>query len=143
MGAVGLVLGVAGCTATPAPTPTPSASATKQPTPTPTVTLSPAQEREADFEEVVLAVWATDARFQGRAYIDALVAEGFDRGAMQLTPDETSIGLQADSVLFAVRLDEECLVGQVGPAIGDPVVAILPALATGGCLVGQTRPIDW
>lgn len=95
------------------------------------------------FSDTVLAVWRTEQRFQGRAYIDALTNAGFDRSQMQVTEDETTVGLQADSVQFSVRMEDECLVGQVGPAIGDPVVALLPGLATGGCLIGQTRPIDW
>ena len=39
----------------------------------------------------------------GRAYIDALVAAGFDKAAMQVTPDQTTVGNPAESIQFSVR----------------------------------------
>ena len=47
------------------------------------------------------------------------------------------------SNLVAVLFQGECLIGQYGPASGGYHSAVRPALGTGGCLVGQTRPIDW
>jgi len=92
---------------------------------------------------VTAAVWATPDNVAGRAYIDALVAAGFDRAAMQVTPDQSTVGNPAESIQFSVRWGDECLVGQVGPATGSPVTLVVPVLAEGTCLVGQTRPIDW
>ncbi len=89
------------------------------------------------------AVVAADDSASGRDFIDALIAAGFDRDAMQVTADRTTVDLQAGSVQFSVRLGDECLVGQYGPASGGYHGAVRPALGTGGCLVGQTRPIDW
>ena len=66
-----------------------------------------------------------------------------DKGAMQVTPDESTIGNAAESIEFSVRLGDACLVGQVGPSIGNAVTTVLPGLSSGGCLIGQTRPIDW
>ena len=43
----------------------------------------------------------------------------------------------------AVLFQGRCLIGQYGPASGGYHSAVRPALGTGGCLVGQTRPIDW
>ncbi|BDV30785.1 hypothetical protein Microterr_14450 [Microbacterium terricola] len=134
-------------TASSTPTPTRSATASATPTPTPTgVGLVP--EGSADdnlplFSEVVEDVWASDDKVSGRAYIDALIAAGFDKSAMQVTEDESTVGNPAESIQFSVRWGDECLVGQVGPATGDPVVVVLPGLDAGGCLVGNTRPIDW
>ncbi|KZE41717.1 hypothetical protein AVW09_02970 [Microbacterium sp. T32] len=88
-------------------------------------------------------VWGGPDQVAGRAYIDALVGAGFDKAAMQVTPDQTTIGNPAESIEFSVRLGADCLVGQVGPSIGDPVTAVLPGLSTGGCLIGETRAIDW
>lgn len=95
------------------------------------------------FTEVVEQVWAGPDQVAGRAYVDALVAAGYDRSAMQVTPDTTTIGNPAESIEFSVRWGEECLVGQVGPSIGSPVTTVLPGLSSGGCLIGQTRAIDW
>jgi hypothetical protein len=154
--ATAAVLFLAGCTpSAPAepsgtgPTASSASPAVSAPAPSPSASagaLAP-EASAADnlplFERVVREVWNGPAQVSGRAYIDALVAAGFDKGAMQVTPDTTVIGNPAESIEFSVRWGEECLVGQVGPSIGDPVVTVLPGLSTGGCLIGQTRPIDW
>jgi hypothetical protein len=75
--------------------------------------------------------------------VDALVAAGFDKSAMQLTPDQSTVGNPAEAIQFSVLWKETCLVGQVGPATGAPVTVVVPALADGSCLIGSTRPIDW
>ncbi len=96
------------------------------------------------FAAVTAAVWASDQRGSGRAYVDALTAAGFDRAAMQVTQDATTVGNPVESLQFSVRWgDADCLVGQVGPSTGEPVTAVLPQLAEGRCLVGTTRAIDW
>ena len=89
------------------------------------------------------AVWATPEQVAGRAYIDSLVEAGFDKTAMQLTPDQSTVGNAAESIQFSVRWADQCLIGQVGPATGAPVTVMVPVLAEGTCLVGETRPIDW
>lgn len=95
------------------------------------------------FTAVTDSVWDSADRGSGRAYIDALVAAGFDKTAMQVTNDTSTVGNPAESIQFSVRWGEECLVGQVGPATGEPVTVVVPVLAEGTCLVGETRPIDW
>jgi len=95
------------------------------------------------FAAVTAAVWGSADKASGRAYIDALTAAGFDKAAMQVTRDTSTVGNPAESIQFSVRWGDECLMGQVGPATGDPVVDVLPGLAEGTCLVGETRPIDW
>ncbi len=164
-GAVGLVtmmvIGVlAACTpVAPAPTPSgtsitpttgptssgsPSAGATDSPVPAPAlVPDGTAADNLPYFAAVTGAVWATDSRVSGRAYIDALVAAGFDKTAMQVTSDTSTVGNPAESIQFSVRWGDQCLVGQVGPATGDPVTVVVPVVAEGTCLIGQTRPIDW
>ena len=103
----------------------------------------PAAENLALFDSVNLAVVAADESAGGRDFIDALTAAGFDRSAMQVTADRTTVDLRAGSVQFSVRLGDECLVGQYGPESGGYHGAVRPALGQGGCLVGRTRPIDW
>ncbi|MGC0370659.1 hypothetical protein RKD05_002911 [Microbacterium sp. SLBN-111] len=151
------VFALAGCTPTgpsapaatepsPAATePTPAASTTAA-APAAAPTLSPAGSAADNlplFTQVVRTVWGGPDQVAGRAYIDALVGAGFDKAAMQVTPDQTTIGNPAESIEFSVRWGVDCLVGQVGPSIGDPVTTVLPGLSTGGCLIGETRPIDW
>lgn len=95
------------------------------------------------FAAVTASVWASGDRAAGRAYVDALTAAGFDKAAMQVTRDTSTVGNPAESIQFSVRWGDECLVGQVGPATGDPVTVVVPVIAEGTCLVGETRPIDW
>lgn len=95
------------------------------------------------FTQIVAGVWAGDGRAAGRSYVDALAGNGFDKAAMQVTEDYSTVGNAAESIQFSVRWGEDCLVGQVGPATGDPVATVVPGLPSGGCLMGQTRPIDW
>ena len=135
--------------ATPTPTATPTDGA-PSPSATPTTPAEPtlvpdgtADDNLPLFSSVTAAVWATDARVTGRAYIDALTAAGFDKAAMQVTQDLSTVGNPAESIQFSVRWNDQCLIGQVGPATGDPVTVVVPVLAEGNCLVGQTRPIDW
>ncbi|GAA1913237.1 hypothetical protein GCM10009775_02330 [Microbacterium aoyamense] len=143
---------LAGCTAQPVPSPSPSVSDGPTTAASPTASEDPAPtldpEGSADdnlpfFAAVVAEVWATPEQSQGRAYIDALTAAGFDRAAMQVTNDVSTVGNAAESIQFSVQWGDECLVGQVGPATGAPVAVVVPALETGGCLIGATRPIDW
>jgi hypothetical protein len=102
-----------------------------------------ASENLAYFDSVNVGVIAADASAGGRAFIDALVAAGFEESQMEVTADRTTVDLPADSVQFAVLFEGECLIGQYGPASGGYHSAVGPALGTGGCLVGETRPIDW
>jgi len=97
------------------------------------------------FREITEKVWASSQRASGRAYIDALVAAGFDKRAMQVTNDTSTVGNPAESIQFSVywKNDGKCLVGQVGPATGSPVATVLPGLPGDLCLLGDTRPIDW
>ncbi len=137
-----------GCTPTVVPSPSASApTATAIPAPTPTApVLVPGGSAEDNlplFTQVMNEVAATDARAQGRAYIDALVAAGFAKSDMEVTNDRTSVGNPADSIQFSVRWAGECLVGQVGPSTPAPTALVLPLVPGDTCLIGQTRPIDW
>ncbi|WP_204260019.1 MULTISPECIES: hypothetical protein [unclassified Microbacterium] len=140
---------------TPDATPSPTITSTPDqsgaaPTPAPTTAPEPALVSDgtaADnlplFTSVTAAVWESSDRAAGRAYVDALTAAGFDKAAMQVTNDQTTVGNPAESIQFAVRWGDECLIGQVGPETGNPVTVVMPVLAEGACLIGETRPIDW
>ncbi|MGR2751554.1 DUF6993 domain-containing protein [Agromyces arachidis] len=127
----------------PAPRPVPS---TVAPPENVDLVLRPelsAAENLAFFDSVNLAVIAADPEAGGRAFVDALIAAGFDRSGMQVTSDTTTLGDPADSIQFAVGFGPDCLVGQYGPKSDGYQSAVRPALGTGGCLLGDTRPIDW
>ncbi len=121
----------------PTTSPSPSASATAE------APDFSAAGQKALFDETNNATIAAAAGASpgGRALIDALVAAGFDKAAMQLTPDKTAINLDADNIQFSVLIGADCLVGQYGN-VGYQS-AVLPVLSTGKCMVGNTRPIDW
>lgn len=140
-----ILVSMAACTGAPPPSAPPASSR-----PTPTASAAPvlrpdlsAVENLAYFDAVSLGVIAANASAGGRDFIDALVSAGFDKSQMEVTADRTTVDLQADSVQFAVLFQGECLVGQYGPASGGYHSAVRAALGTGGCLVGETRPIDW
>ena len=146
---------LAGCTAlAPAPNGTDGGTAGPTSTPEPSSTSSApsepvlvvggsAAENLPVFTSVTNSVWSSEQRESGRAYVDALVATGFDKAAMQVTEDFSTVGNPAESIQFSVRWGDECLIGQVGSATGEPVTVVAPVLAEGTCLIGQTRPIDW
>jgi len=147
-----LLVGLAGCTGAPPPSASPSPVAVPSASPEATASAPPAPmlrpELSADenlpyFDSVNSAVIAANASAGGREFIDALVSAGFDKSQMEVTADRTTVDLQADSLQFAVLFQGECLVGQYGPASGGYHSAVRPALGSGGCLVGETRPIDW
>ncbi|WP_374010768.1 hypothetical protein [Leifsonia sp. LS-T14] len=133
-------------TATPTPgTSAPSASAPSTSAPA-TVGLVPggtAEQNLAYFDQVNKATLAANPNAQGRDFIDALVGAGFPKADMQVTVDTTTIGLKANSIQFSVRMGDSCLIGQNGADAGGYGSMVTPVLATGTCLVGQTRPIDW
>jgi hypothetical protein len=138
-----LIAGVTGCVSgppmpTPAPvTPSPGASGPSEPE----IDLAgTAADNQAYFDQVNGATFLSGGR-DGRAFIDGLVAAGYSKDLMELTPDRTSINAQADNFQFSVLLNGTCLIGQFGSAQYASFTG--PVLADGHCLVGKTRPIDW
>ncbi len=143
--AVAAVIALTGCVPTvPMPTPTGSKSATPTPTPTPVLKLDPtgtAEENLPFWENLVEGMNNTYGMTDGSVMIQSLVDNGFNKADMELTPNETAIGERVDSVIFSVRFDGKCFIGQIFP---DHYAAFLaPMLATGKCLIGTTRPIDF
>jgi hypothetical protein len=137
-----------GCTPT-APVAHATASAkpsTSAPTPTPTpkpvyLPDGTAEQNKAYFDSINSVLIASNGSVDGKTIVNSLVAAGFDKAAMQLTPDKTTVGAAADSVLFSVHIGDSCLIGQRGPAGYSSSIG--PALAGGSCLVGKTRTITW
>ena len=152
-----LVLGasLAGCSGS---TPGPAAAATQKETsapapastptarPEPEPTLNPQASAAANlpyFDFLARKVVAAHPAAGGRLFIDALVAGGFDKARMEVTFDRTNADLAADSIMFSVRFNGECLIGQNGPATRGYHSMVAHPLGSGTCLVGRTRQIDW
>jgi hypothetical protein len=93
------------------------------------------------FTAVVSALLSAEPDASGRDIVDHLAQSGFDKSSMELTADTTAVGLEADNLQFSVRMNGGCLIGQEGNVGLHTVTA--PLLATGTCLVGNTRAIDW
>jgi len=146
---VGVMGLLAGCTtpdtpvspettaAAPALAPSPSAT----PTAPTFVAEGDADANMAYFVSVSQAVLAGKPDAGGRDFIDQLVAAGFDKSRMEVTPDTTAVGLEADNVQFSVNLNGSCLVGQSGN-VGFHAFTTTE-MSTGTCLIGKTRAIDW
>jgi hypothetical protein len=126
-------------------TPTPSASSTaSSASAVPTYNANgTASDNLAYFDKVGHALLDNNptANAQGETIVNWFVAHGFNKQNMEVTPDKTSIGLAAWNIDFSVRFGKTCLLGQAGN-VGFQS-AVLPVLATGKCLIGQTRTIDW
>jgi hypothetical protein len=147
--ALGAVAVLSACTGS--PDAKPSTSVSSSATPKASSSASPAApaldpngtaEGNKDFfDSVIRAQIAANPGSEGRDFIDSLVAAGFTKADMQVTPDKTSIGRQADSILFSVKIGTSCLLGQNGG--GGYSSSVAPALANGTCLIGKTRTIDW
>jgi hypothetical protein len=116
------------------------------PTSTPAAAFDPnasADDALAFFDSVNASTLAADADAGGRAVLDGLAVAGFDKAAMEVTADQTTIGNAADSIQFSVRWGDSCLIGQNGSAVGGYHSTLAPVLGTGRCLIGSTRPVDW
>jgi hypothetical protein len=122
-----------------------SSAASSSPASTPVPTYDAAGTADhalAAFTQVVRTLLQSDPQPHGRDVIDALVRAGFDKKAMEVTLDDTTIGRGVDSIEFSVAWKKsDCLLGQVGSA--GFFTSAAPILSTGKCLVGTTRPITW
>lgn len=64
----------------------------------------------------------------------ALTDAGFTADQTEVTPSRTPTGLDADAVEAAVKVGDDCIVGQL--RAGSVALSILPVLSDGRCLVG-------
>lgn len=152
--AAGIGLTIAGCAPQPAATTAPSSSSSSASADgsggasvdDANAVLVPggtAEENLPFFDKVNRATLAANPDAKGRDFIDALVNAGFTKTDMQLTVDTTTIGLKANSIQFSVKMGDTCLIGQNGADAGGYNSMVTPLLATGTCLIGETRAIDW
>lgn len=86
------------------------------------------------------AISESRTRVAGRDVVDLLVTLGYEKDAMELTPDFSLIELPADSTSLAIRFEGECVVTQWG---NDWFVSsVEPVVAGGVCLLGRTVSLD-
>jgi len=87
----------------------------------------------------------SDAEILGEPVVNVVAEGGFEKSQMQVSFDRTKTDLGADNIFVSVRIDGDCLIGQL--STGDRVASAITAPAVGPdrnlCLIGKTRPIDW
>lgn len=130
----------------PTPHATPTASSTPTATPTPDPVEFHADGSARDnlpiFQETIERAWRSDGRAQGRTYVDLLVEAGFERSAMQVSKDLSTVGNPAETMMVSVEWSETaCLVGQFGPDTPEPVATVLEPV-DGVCIPGETAAIE-
>ena len=131
----------------PAPVPEPTRSASTNPTPEsepdPDPTLLPggtALANRAYFDFVNSRLLAVNPNPSSDAIVENLQSAGFAKSDLEVTPDSTAvIGRPADSIQFAVRTSQGCLLGQF--QAGGYTSMVGPALGGGFCLIGETETI--
>ncbi len=138
------VLALVGC-AESDPMPTPTAVETPSASPTPEVAPElieggTAGQNRPYFEYVLARIVAGLPEATTEQIVNRLEDAGFDRGAMQATPDRTPAGYRADQVLLSVEFDDQCLLASVSGT--DVVTQLVDVLGSGTCLVGETASID-
>jgi uncharacterized lipoprotein YajG len=144
---VALSLLAAGCAPVDAePVPTPSATAAPQPTataePDPELVVGgTAGQNRPFFEFLLTGLLATDPQPTSQTIVNTLATGGFDKASMEVTADTTPVGQRADSILVSVKIDGQCLIGQV--IASELNTELADVLGTGRCLVGRTLSIDW
>ncbi len=145
-----MVFGLAACAperSAPMPVPTvlQSTSPSASPAPDTTPKLVPggdAEQNKPYFDFVNEALIASNSSPLGKDLIDNLVAAGFDKSKMEVTPDKTEVfRINADAIEFSVLLGDTCLIGEVSAQGYRSIIG--PPVDTNKCLVGKTRPIDW
>ncbi|MDO4241483.1 MAG: hypothetical protein Q4C71_03015 [Microbacteriaceae bacterium] len=105
-----------------------------------------AADNEPFFAKVTQDYVAGGGSFDGVSIVNAYVAAGFNKAHMQITPDKTRVlHNAADSIFFAVRYGDSCLMSQFVPGDRSFVVKREPSVAPekNVCIIGKTRPIDW
>jgi ABC-type transport system substrate-binding protein len=148
---VAIAASLTGCSSAPvaAPSSSPTSTPTLAPTPTtvpeppPDAVFDPQADAETNrpvIDQVLVPLVATGAIPSGEQIVTALIEAGADVSILEVTADRTAIGLEVDSILFSVRLGDECILGQFD---GDGYTSTTaPVLASGGCLIGTTVSLD-
>ena len=137
------MLALAACSGSgPQPSPSVAPSESEGATASPSATVDPdsAEGRLAAFEEALESAWSEDQPVDRQRTIDALIDAGFDSDQLEVTDEIDAVGGRVANIEVAARIDDQCIIGQSGQDGTRALVA--PALQSGGCLVGDTPPVD-
>jgi hypothetical protein len=126
-------------TGTPAASAVPTGSAAPATDAPPSEAPAPGTAADAELDAFRAAI-AGGAPADPDALVAAVEAAGFDRSAIERTREIDSLGAPVTFLEIAVRVDDDCLVGQVGD--GEPLALRTAALGGGGCLVGDVIRLD-
>lgn len=113
----------------PAPAPLPGASGA-QSSPDPVLAAAKARVEAALGGAVADGAKPVTERIRA-----ALADAGFTADQVEVTAGRTPTGLDAEAVEAAVRLGNDCIVGQL--RTGSVAVTVFPVLSDGRCLVGS------
>lgn len=136
--AVGTAIGLVGCSHTqlqPVQTAKPTTAE-----PTESVDPDSAEGRQSAFDDAIETAQQGGAGVDRDVYVDALVEAGFDTESMEATDSLDSLGAPVTYIEIAVRIGDDCIIGQAGE--GGTSSMLAAPLQTGKCLVGNTPPID-
>lgn len=97
-------------------------------------------QKNADLFNRTAAAVAASANPVGADFTNALAAVGFDKSAMQITADRTTINAVAPAIVFAVKVHEKCLLGQYTPSNHEYDHQVVSPISTGSCLIGAVSP---
>lgn len=106
----------------------------------PSVDPNSAQGRKGAFAEALKETQAAGAGVDRDQYIEALVEAGFDTEWMEATDSLDSLGAPVTYIELAVRIGDDCIIGQAGE--GGTSTILAKPLQTQKCLVGATPPVD-
>ncbi len=138
---------LAGCSLLEGPTPTtPEREAPEKPEVVPQlVPGGSAEENLPYFTEVLRGYAEGESPIKAEPVVNAVAEAGFDKALMQVSFDSTKTGLEADNIFVSVRIDADCLVGQLVAADRSFVAENQPAVGPNNdiCLIGETNPITW
>lgn len=107
-------------------------------------TRSTVEEEAAVADEVVAALEPLTGEDAGipdtEELFDTLIEAGYDEEDLETTRDSSPLGNEVPAKMFAVRVDEGCVIGEIrgGEATAE---LMAPTESTGSCLMGDViRP---
>lgn len=95
-----------------------------------------AKDNLAYFSWVVSQTLNGDVATDSVTVSQALSESSFAGSPIQYSFSRTAVGLASDSVSVSVEFAGECLIAQYGKAVPKLEAKVLPALPSGGCLLG-------